>query len=273
VNGIGARTRRDGQAKVPPPLDVHAHIEAEISSEAVRGLGAFVFAMTRSLDEYALVSRRRDTRMVWGVGTHPGRQDSVASFDEDRFAEAIEGTPLVGEIGLDGGSAVPMADQVRTLRSALSVLHRTPRLISLHSADAHLQVIRELHRTPVEGVVLHWWTGSADLTDEALRLGCAFSVPPAMVSKSPILDRIPSDRLFFETDHPYGDRGTVGRRKPGRTTGVEERLGERLNSTTIEMRHLHWANLRRLVLTLGLLDLFPEGWRGVLGDDSLRGRG
>jgi len=264
MKNISTFTRRDGRAKVPPLLDVHAHVDPEIPAEAVRSLGAFVFAMTRSLDEYALVAHRRDTRLIWGVGTHPGRKESVASFDVDRFTKAIQGTPLVGEIGLDGGSAVPMADQVATFRAALSVLQQTPRLVSIHSAGAHLQIIRELHRTPIEGIVLHWWTGSVDLTEEALRLGCVFSVPPAMLSNRAVLDRIPPNRLMLETDHPYGNRRTAGSRKPGQVTEVEQRLSERLNRTSFEIRQSGWANLRELILTLDLRDLFPKDWRSRL---------
>ncbi|WP_412168325.1 TatD family hydrolase [Curtobacterium flaccumfaciens pv. flaccumfaciens] len=270
MKNMTTSNRRGGSAKVPPPLDVHAHVDPELSAEAIRGLGAFVFAMTRSLDEYALVADRRDTRLVWGAGTHPGRKQFVTAFDVDRFTEAIQGTPLVGEIGLDGGSTVPMAEQVAAFRTALGVLQQTPRLVSIHSASAHLQVIRELHRTPVEGIVLHWWTGSADLTEEALRLGCAFSVPPAMLSNRAVLDQIPPDRLLLETDHPYGDRRSVGTRKPGNVAEVEHRLGERLSRTPFEMRQSGWATLRKLILTLDLRNLFPDDWRSMLDLDAVR---
>ena len=52
------------------PFDAHAHIDAGISATDVSGLEAFVFAMTRSLDEFEKLSRE-DRRAVWGIGVWP----------------------------------------------------------------------------------------------------------------------------------------------------------------------------------------------------------
>lgn len=258
-----SRTTRNGAAKVPPPLDVHAHVDPAITVAAVRQLGAYVFAMTRSLDEFDAVKDRADPRLLWGVGVHPGRTDAVNAFTQSRFRTAIDRTPLVGEIGLDATSRVPMRQQVHALRGMFEVLQDTPRLVSVHSTGAHLHVIRALHLTPVDGIVLHWWTGSAELTDEAVRLGCSFSMPPAMMS-SDLLDRIPQDRLLAETDHPDGDRRSRNPRKPGGVADVEQRVAERLQRSPMDMRQLFWENLRGLVTRLNLGAAFAPDWHEVL---------
>lgn len=249
--------------RVPPPLDTHAHIDADISKADLRALGAFVLAVTRSLDEYAKVESRNDGRVIWGLGVHPGVVGAQMKFEVKRFRELMEGTLLVGEIGLDGASRVPLSDQIQTFRSVLEVLQESPRLVSVHSNGAQLHVLRELHRTPVEGVILHWWTGSPELTTEAVRLGCYFSLPPALMS-SDLLGQIPNSRLLAETDHPFGDRRTPGKKAPGRVAEVEERLGKLMNKSPLESRQQVWRNFARLVNQAGVRDSFGTEWKAVL---------
>lgn len=256
--------------KVPPPLDTHAHVDANISERDLRQLGVFVFAMTRSLDEFELVRERRDARTLWGVGVHPGLVRANKAFAVEAFENAIQSTALVGEVGLDGTSRVPIELQLHTFRSILRVLQRHPRLVSVHSAGAHLRVLRELHRTPVDGVILHWWTGSAELTEEAVRLGCYFSLPPAMMSSDESLRLIPRSRILSETDHPYGDRRTRGARQPGGVDEVERRLAAREGVDRLEMRTHFWRNFARLVQSVGVMDRLNTDWheslRGVIHD-------
>lgn len=233
--------------RTPPPLDTHAHIAPDIDGSAVRSLGAFVFAVTRSLDEFAAVSARRDVRTVWGVGIHPGLVRNIKGFDADRFRKAVRNAAFVGEVGLDGSSRVPLQDQIRVFRGVLEELQRQPRMVSVHSSGAHFQIMRELHRTPVDGVVLHWWTGSPELTEEAVRMGCYFSLPPAMMSSTETLRLIPIDQILPETDHPYGDRRTAGRKRPGGVIEVEQRIGELHGQPPRDVRIQFWKNLRTLL--------------------------
>lgn len=252
--------------KIPAPLDVHAHVDLEIDVHEVRLLGAFIFAMTRSLREFETASKRSDPRMIWGVGVHPGLVRSIKAFDSSEFERIVVDTPLVGEVGLDGSSRVPMSDQVRVFRSVLETLSRHPRLVSVHSAGAQLQVLRELHRTPIRGVILHWWTGSVELTEEAIRLGCYFSLPPAMMSKSDLLALIPKDRLLAETDHPSGDRYTGGRKRPGNVREVENKLANLHGQDPFDIRIACWRNLARLAGEMNLMRLFPTDWSVVLNE-------
>lgn len=233
--------------RVPPPLDTHAHLAADIENHAVRSLGAFVFAVTRSIDEFTQVSDRKDIRTAWGVGAHPGLVRINKAFDVAKFREALTTAAFVGEVGLDGKSRVPMLEQTRVLRAVLVELQHQPRIASVHSSSAHFQVLRELHRTPVDGVILHWWTGSPELTEEAVRLGCYFSLPPAMMSSIETLKLIPIERMLPETDHPYGDRRTPGEKRPGGVVEVEKKVAKLFGKEPLEIRVQFWKNLRTLV--------------------------
>jgi len=249
--------------RVPPPLDTHAHVDPGIDASELRKLGAFIFAMTRSLDESEAVRSRSDLRTIWGVGVHPGLVRAQKAFTVERFRQQIQDTPLVGEVGLDGSSRVPIELQTATFRNVLEELQRQPRIVSVHSSGAHFRVLRELHRTPVEGVILHWWTGGAEVTEEAVRLGCYFSLPPAMMSSEKTVRTIPPHRLLTETDHPYGDRRTRGA-QPGRVSEVEQRLADLRGIESRVQRIEVWANFAKLVDAAGVEASLPSEWRTTL---------
>ncbi|MCJ1697591.1 TatD family hydrolase [Rathayibacter caricis] len=246
-----------------------------IDGAELRKLGAFIFAMTRSLDEFEAVRSRTDLRTLWGIGVHPGLVRAQKAFTAERFRQLLQDTPLVGEVGLDGSSRVPIELQTATFRQVLEVLQRHPRVVSVHSSGAHLRVLRELHRTPVEGVILHWWTGGAELTEEAVRLGCYFSLPPAMMSSEEMVRAIPPNRLLTETDHPYGDRH-VRAAKPGRVNEVEQRLAHARGIEPRMQRVEVWASFAKLVEASGVRTALPAEWRATLrtvaGDVDVSGR-
>ena len=107
-----------------PPIDAHAHIDAAIDHTEIRNLGALVMAVTRTLDEGDIATRRDDGMVIWGVGCHPGLKNAQNAFDAYRFQELLTRTAFAGELGLDGKSRVPMDEQVETLFEAFDVLRQ-----------------------------------------------------------------------------------------------------------------------------------------------------
>lgn len=233
-----------------PPIDAHAHIDADIDHTEIKNLRAVVMAMTRTLDEADRATRRDDSMAIWGVGCHPGLKTAQGAFDAHRFQELLTRTALAGELGLDGKSRVPMEKQVETLSQAFEVLRQTPRLTSLHSYSATGQLLEVLEADPPPGIILHWWLGDAQQTRRAVELGCYFSVNASSVRRRDVLARIPRDRLLTETDHPYGDKRSQPRR-PGLVNEVEQALGHQHGIRTSEVRRLMWSNFHQVVSTTG----------------------
>ncbi|OQM82461.1 hypothetical protein B0E55_01185 [Rhodococcus sp. 66b] len=247
------------------PLDTHAHIDTGIPALDVTELGSFVFAMTRSLTEYQGLTRH-DTRAVWGLGVHPGLVRSQKSFDSDQFRQLLPSAVVVGEVGLDGKSRVPMELQRRNFHKILEALAETPRILSVHSTGAQAAVIHELNRVPVDGAVLHWWTGGTGLTEEAIRLGCYFSVPPGATGSSHIdtLRQIPKELVLPETDHPSGDRHGPRPRKPGNVSEVEKKLATIWSMSEAGVRRQLWLNLANLAERTDTLGLFNRAWQNSM---------
>ena len=197
-----------------PPVDLHAHVDPAITSGDLLRLRAVVFAATRTLDEseQALERQCADLLTIWGVGTHPGMKAALDSYDPDRFSALISRSAYVAEVGLDGKAMSRLPLQAEVLTSILETLQQRPRITSLHSYGATVELLDLLETTPVRGVVLHWWLGDSEQTARALELGAYFSINFANLKHREVIAAIPVERLLTETDHPDGNRwgsGTV----------------------------------------------------------------
>jgi TatD DNase family protein len=245
-------------------LDLHAHIDPRISPADLLDLRAVVFAATRSLDEAEPVLKRRDDRTVWGVGCHPALAHAHAGFEVSRFARLIDLTAFVSEIGLDGRSRVPMEQQRATLRAVFSILQATPRVASIHSYAATHEVLEELESQPIKGAILHWWLGDQQQTQRAVEMGCFFSVNAAMIQKKANVEHIPINRLFTETDHPFGDKRSGINARPGALRTVETALASHFGMNAPSLRLAVWSNLQSLINEVDCARLMPRGVRTQL---------
>ena len=250
-----------------PPLDAHAHVDAQIDADEITELRAFVMAVTRSLDEASSAVQRSDDWAIWGVGCHPGLKKAQDGFDAVRFQQLIQRTSFVGELGLDGKSRVPMAQQSETLSSALQILAVSPRITSLHSYAATGEILEMLAPCPPPGVILHWWLGSPEQTRRAAEMGCFFSVNASSAKRKNLLASIPPERLLTETDHPFGDR-RKGPSRPGLVDDVERMIGDCLHRSAYDVRRLVWANFTQLVKATDCRSLLPRSVRVALAANT-----
>ena len=246
-----------------PPIDAHAHINSKIDADQLIALRAIILAATRSLDEFFEVAHRKDSLTIWGVGAHPGVPRAIRTFELNRFREALELTPIVSEIGLDGLSVVPMAIQMGILDKSLEVLQDQPRVISIHSARATAEVLEALDRRRVVGAVMHWWRGTPKETKRAIELGCWFSINQAEQLNPVVLGRVPASSLLTETDHPYGDKkNTNGRR--GLVEDIEKTISNQMSTNQDDVRKMIWANFARLIDQTEVRSLFPPRIQALL---------
>lgn len=252
-----------------PTLDAHAHLDPKRSSQELAEAGA-VLAMTLSLDEAEKVLPRKEALIAWGVGCHPRKVAAQQAFDPDRFVRLAEQAAIIGEIGLDVAYQVPLELQLKTFRCALSFTAQNPRLVSIHSfgnsksspMSSTSLVLEELRRTPVIAPILHWWTGTAAETRQAVELGCYFSVHSAVARRSIFRTQVPRQRLLVESDHGWADPpGAI----PHRVIWVEYLLSASLGMDVRAVRQLVWQNFTELVRLTGTRELLPQYLAGMLG--------
>ena len=245
-----------------PPLDAHGHLATKHSAKDLEDSGA-VLAMTISLEEAALVVGRKESNIAWGAGCHPRFARSQETFDAQQYADLLKNTAIAGEIGLDTGSRVPLELQLKNFRQILEIVSKLPRFVSIHSYQATGLVLRELRKTPIAIPVLHWWTGSAKETSEAVELGCYFSIHSAVARQSKFRTRVPPERILVESDHGYNDPPAA---IPYRIGWVEHLVAQQYKMDVKEVRELVWRNLATIINQTGTLALLPENFATIFSE-------
>lgn len=215
-------------------IDTHCHLDvprfegrrAEVLSRAwAAGLqGIVIPAIGPDSWEPLLSWPKEDARLQVGLGIHPQILPSLPPDDDEKHLARLDsllsgqGAIAIGECGLDGPSetGAPLERQLRVLHShfELASKHRLPLLLHCYRAHPQLQRYLKDHPLPEAGLLLHSYSGSADLTPFYVRTGCHFSFAGAVSfpeARRPLeaLKRIPLERLMAETDapdqapHPY----------------------------------------------------------------------
>ena len=244
-----------------PTLDAHAHLDPDRWGSAPLDVGV-VMAMSLSVAEGAARQRRGDPFVVWAIGCHPRHLRAQTLFEVAEFDRAAEGCAVIGEVGLDGKARTPPDLQLATFRAALAVARERPRIVSIHAHAAEERVLDELDRTPVSIPILHRFEGTAAEVSRAVRLGCYFSIHPAVARRSAFRRSVPLDRVLVESDHAYADPPAA---IPLRIGWVEHLVGQQYGIAPEEVRAAAWRNFGRIVEEAAVARLLPVGLRRALG--------
>jgi TatD DNase family protein len=239
---------------MPPTLDAHAHLDPSRRPDELTASGA-VLAMSLSLDEAERALEHCDRLIAWAAGCHPRFLRSQEGFEVDRFHSLAGRTAIVGEVGLDTGSRVPMELQLNTFRQVLEVVAGMPRLVSIHSYQATGLVIQELRRCPVAIPILHWWTGDVAETKKAVELGCYFSIHSQVARHSKFRLHVPPERILVESDHGENDPPAA---IPCRIEWVEYLTAQQYGIDVKDLRQLVWNNFARILHETNTTHLLPE---------------
>ncbi len=145
------------------------------------------------------------------AGMHP---HDAATFDSDASAriEELLLSPFVigvGECGLDYFRMhSPVEDQVRCLKVHIALSNDTGKTMVVHVRDAWPDVLRVLDEGSAERVVIHCFSGDAQLARECAARGYWVSFAgnityPKNEHLRQAAAALPADRLLVETDSPF----------------------------------------------------------------------
>ena len=185
----------------------------------------------------------------FGIGVHPhqagqfsGREHAAVELVRGAIAALPEARAL-GEIGLDYHyDFAPKDVQQQVFRLQIRLARELDVPIVIHTRDAEddtLAILREESGGEVRGV-MHCFTGTRRLADEALALGMHISFAgivtfPKGANVRDVAVAVPAERLLCETDSPYlaptPHRGK--RNEPAWVVRVAEELAA-LRGVTIE---------------------------------------
>ena len=149
-------------------------------------------------------------------GVHPWNAPEYADRLNE-LSEAIEQSPMIGEIGLDhyfvqDTSAYPA--QRTVLEFFLGAAREQEKITNLHTKGAEREVLELLDQYDIPRVIVHWYSGPLDIFREMVARGVYFTVGIEVLYSEhiqTIAQEIPSRQLLTETDNPGGPKGFIGR--------------------------------------------------------------
>ena len=151
--------------------------------------------------------------VVWGtLGFHPHDAESYNDEGEAFMRENLSHPQIVavGEIGLDFYyDNSPREIQKKVFRRQLDIAAEFGLPVEIHTRDAEPETIEILkeYEGRVKGL-LHCFTGTQWLADEALKIGFNISISGVVTFKNAealreTVKTVPLDRLHIETDAPF----------------------------------------------------------------------
>ena len=144
------------------------------------------------------------------VGFHPEDCGGVtdADFDAMRVLYDDPKVVAVGEIGLDYyWDTVPKEQQKAVFERQLILANELNKPVIVHDREAHADTLALLQKYRPQGV-LHCFSGSVEMMEEAVKLGLYIGLGGAVTFKNAkkplaVAAAVPADRLLLETDCPY----------------------------------------------------------------------
>ena len=144
------------------------------------------------------------------LGLHP--QLVGSGYDDLKLFESlVQRCHYIGEVGLDFSKEyiTNKEQQIEVFKKVLLCCERCGnKVISIHSLKSAATVLKTLSQLRMDNkniYILHWFTGSIAQMQNAVNLGCFFSINPKMLkTKSGIslIQKIPPNKILLETDAP-----------------------------------------------------------------------
>ncbi|WP_139652340.1 TatD family hydrolase [Raoultibacter phocaeensis] len=206
-------------------FDMHCHLDfmenAGGAAERAQALGIGCYSVTVTPHDYERVSREfaAHENVRVGLGLHPWwiADGSCGEEDIDRFGVLAAETRFIGEVGLDFGKRCAGTEELQTaaFERIASACSQGGKVVSLHAVKAVgavLDVLEQFSCLEGNACILHWFSGTSDELQRAIRMGCYFSVGPRMLAAKrgvEYVKAIPASRLLLETDAPPESGSTM----------------------------------------------------------------
>jgi TatD DNase family protein len=203
-------------------IDAHAHLDryGDALESALEEITRHnIFTISNSMD---LPSYRRNLEIgemcdlvLPTFGVHPWNAPEYADRLED-LSEAIEQSPMLGEIGLDYhfvDDASQYPAQRKVFEFFLAAAKEQGKIVNLHTKGAESDVLDFLNRYDIQRAIVHWYSGPLDVFRELVARGAYFTIGVEVLYSEhiqTIARELPPEQLLTETDNPGGPRSFIG---------------------------------------------------------------
>lgn len=199
-------------------FDLHCHLDFDLDARAAAqalaelDMGAFSTTVTPEGYERARELLEPFGNVRVGLGLHPWwiADGRLGPQDVALFERLAKDERFVGEVGLDFGR-----DRAATRDAQAAAFERVARacasggkVLSVHAVQAAGEALNVLERVGAlagNACIFHWFSGTSDELQRAVRAGCFFSINPRMLAAKrgrAYVQAVPAERLLLETDAP-----------------------------------------------------------------------
>lgn len=202
-------------------------------------MGAVVIGVDYESSKKALELAQQHDFLWSSVGLHPNDNTQEQWIDISSQMEELARHPKVvaiGECGLDYYRQTPSEEeklrQRERFEAHIALAAKVSKALVVHCRDAHddcSDVLQNSNIVSKVPVIIHFFTGSGELAQKYLDLGCYLSFPGPVTYTDMYDDSIratPLGRMLIETDSPYAapvpNRGK--RNEPTYVLGVAEKI-------------------------------------------------
>ncbi|WP_299082396.1 Qat anti-phage system TatD family nuclease QatD [uncultured Paraglaciecola sp.] len=196
-------------------MDMHCHVDLysdhDVVLDDIKQCNYYVLSVTTVPSAFeGTVNLTRDIKNCrTALGLHPQlaheRKNELPLFDK-----LVSKTRYIGEIGLDGsrGYKEHFDDQLLVFNHILQKCEQYhDKILTIHSLNAVNEVLDCLRNHRQAGIpILHWFLATKKQVEDAIELGCYFSIGPAMLASArarKVISWISQDRVLLETDGPF----------------------------------------------------------------------
>jgi len=198
-------------------FDSHCHLhfpqfdadrEAVLARMQEKDMGAVLIGTDLETSKAALELAKQHDFLWASVGLHPTH---TGDFDISKFRELAADPKVVaiGECGLDYFRSEKSEGQKERFETQIALAQKLNKALVVHCREAHDDCLSVLQNTAIaQGVpvVMHFFTGSGELAQKYLELGCYLSFPGPVTYTDMYDDSIricPLERMLIETDAPF----------------------------------------------------------------------
>lgn len=202
-------------------FDVHAHYDDEkfdsdreelLSSLPLMGVKYVVNASVDLVTaQKAIDFSEKYPFMYAAVGIHPENMEGLPANYLNVLGdlyEKNEKVAAIGEIGLDYYWDIPKEPQLKVFEDQLKLAMELNAPVVIHDREAHADTMRILKKYTPGKILLHCYSGSAEMLKEVMKLGAFISMGGVVTFKNArvpveVCEAVPTERLMLETDCPY----------------------------------------------------------------------
>jgi TatD DNase family protein len=246
-------------------VDTHIHLDyltdlpQALAAARGNGIGAWVVPGVEPGRWPQLMAAVAATPGAWAA---PGVHPAAAAGWRPELGETLrqwvcdQRTVAIGEVGLDGHCAAPLAAQEELFRQMIRLARATDRPLLLHCrrATGRLLELLRSERADQVGGVAHAFSGSLETARQLIGLGFALGIGgvvtyPEARRLAAVVRAVPAEWLVLESDAPdlppHPHRGEINR--PEWLALVAARVAALRGWSAAETAHITTANARRVL--------------------------